>query len=633
MISVPKLSENLKRARRRLEEIPEVTILDDWAWDTYSEQFYIHVCIDLDKEYSSIPRKTEWYITSNSAYPSGSINVYPSINNGISVTFPHQANNASIAQNNLWRLGKLCVTLSTLTLGTSAPEKEPFTVDERLYWYTRRAVLWLYAAATNELMPDGEFFELPDFETTKNNINIAFNEDIVSMIQWEDTELNYGIAKVYHKKLRGSESIAAVQKFQSIETTESIYLPHWGTFLQPEENEKLEDALWIKLSAPPVIKQWQAPSTLGELRMACKAQGNDFMEMLKIFAPKARDGRPHLVLLGFPIPVRAGEPPSEMSWQGLELPVLSNGKYTNRCFQSGKRKSGKGLSKGAPAGFRPGEVGWWHNDILTILRDDMALKWLNSQNWSPRTISARGQLPSAIRSKNIAIIGVGSLGASIAELLVREGVTRLTCIDGDYLDIGNLCRHTLTMQDVFRNKSEALTERLQEINPCAIVKGVADYEKTDEEGTVEPDLSNYDIIIETTGEDYILDMLSSGHYKHDTVFCSVSVGLGAKRIYLGLLRTCRPDFSAFLELSEPYFECDRDECDLKSLPRDGVGCWHPLFPARSDDMWMAACSSVKVLESFMDRTMEKSLIVIYEALNNEGLFAGYQPIEVKCNEL
>lgn len=55
----------------------------------------------------------------------------------------------------MWRKGKLCVDLIDQTLGIRVPEKEPFTVDERLFWNMQRAVLWLRAAAEERLIKMG----------------------------------------------------------------------------------------------------------------------------------------------------------------------------------------------------------------------------------------------------------------------------------------------------------------------------------------------------------------------------------------------------------------------------------------------------------------------------------------------
>ena len=73
------------------------------------------------------------------------------------------------------------------------------------------------------------------------------------------------------------------------------------------------------------------------------------------------------------------------------------------------------------------------NDKAKIFLDSMELSWIRSENWSARTIKGRGKLANRLANQRIVMIGLGSLGASIAELLTRAGVTQLTCIDGNAL--------------------------------------------------------------------------------------------------------------------------------------------------------------------------------------------------------
>ena len=90
--------------------------------------------------------------------------------------------------------------------------------------------------------------------------------------------------------------------------------------------------------------------------------------------------------------------------------------------------------------------------------------------------------------------------------------------------------------------------------------------------------------------------------------------------------------SDFSRLCEPYFQLDREECDIGELPRDGIGCWHPLFPARADDMWLAAATSIKVLEAFCMDAEHSTLTAILENKYVGGIFAGYQPVEIKYSD-
>lgn len=618
-------TENLRRGRRRIEEIPEITLLEDWTWDTVTERFYLHISICLGHDYPDVPQVTEWYVVATASYPFGSLAIYPSCKNSITNTFPHQSINAFEEKNHLWRKGKLCVDLIDQTLGIRVLEKEPFTVDERLFWNMQRGVLWLRAAAEGTLAKNGDAFELPDFPISHTEVEaFAFQEDCVSMMIWEDDNTYYGVARIIRKQLHSGQSIAAVQSFRSSDSKNTVYRPVWGTVL--DAIETYEEALWVRLKEIPVTNGWQAPVNFLDLKQICTSQGVDLLDILKSFAPKARDGLPHLLLIGFPIPAHIGESPCEMTWQAIELPVLSFGKYTNRGFHSGKRRSTP-CTRGAAKGCRPGETGWWINDKANIFLDSLELSWIHSENWSARTIKGRGKLANRLTNRRIAMIGLGSLGTSIAELLTRAGAAHITCIDGNVLEIGNLCRHTLCVPDLYQPKSKRVAERLTNIDPNTHITYVDSYLSIDENGTLVPDLSNYDIVIDTTGEDRVLALLSIAKWKHKAVFCSSSVGLGAKRLYINAQRTNLPCFEDFLNFVKPYFQKDSDDCNLDTLPRDGIGCWHPLFPARADDMWFAACTTVKVLESFVECSTQKDISLIYAVQNEDGLFAGLQLIE------
>ncbi|KMY53873.1 thiamine biosynthesis protein MoeB [Bacillus sp. FJAT-27231] len=69
--------------------------------------------------------------------------------------------------------------------------------------------------------------------------------------------------------------------------------------------------------------------------------------------------------------------------------------------------------------------------------------------------------------KHVLIIGVGALGSSLSEMLVRAGVGKLTLIDRDYVDWTNLQRQQLYKEQDAKErlpKAEAARNRLQEIN-------------------------------------------------------------------------------------------------------------------------------------------------------------------------
>jgi molybdopterin/thiamine biosynthesis adenylyltransferase len=80
-------------------------------------------------------------------------------------------------------------------------------------------------------------------------------------------------------------------------------------------------------------------------------------------------------------------------------------------------------------------------------------------------IGARGQ--KLIRQKTALIIGVGALGSTSAEMLVRGGIGKVILIDRDYVDVTNLQRQQLyTEADVIEviPKALAAERRLRTIN-------------------------------------------------------------------------------------------------------------------------------------------------------------------------
>lgn len=70
-----------------------------------------------------------------------------------------------------------------------------------------------------------------------------------------------------------------------------------------------------------------------------------------------------------------------------------------------------------------------------------------------------------LATRHATLVGCGSFGSAMADMLVRAGLGRLTLIDPDRFAMENAGRHVLTPRDVGRYKAEALAERMREINP------------------------------------------------------------------------------------------------------------------------------------------------------------------------
>lgn len=69
--------------------------------------------------------------------------------------------------------------------------------------------------------------------------------------------------------------------------------------------------------------------------------------------------------------------------------------------------------------------------------------------------------------KRVSIVGLGSLGSPIADLLVKAGVGGLHYVDYDTVGVGNRVRHQLDLRDLGRAKAEAMGERTARVDPWA----------------------------------------------------------------------------------------------------------------------------------------------------------------------
>lgn len=79
--------------------------------------------------------------------------------------------------------------------------------------------------------------------------------------------------------------------------------------------------------------------------------------------------------------------------------------------------------------------------------------WIHGRDRDPRS--------EHLLQKTVILVGCGSVGAPISAALAQAGVGRIVLVDHDVLSWPNVGRHPLGASAVGRNKSEALSERLQ----------------------------------------------------------------------------------------------------------------------------------------------------------------------------
>lgn len=122
-----------------------------------------------------------------------------------------------------------------------------------------------------------------------------------------------------------------------------------------------------------------------------------------------------------------------------------------------------------------------------------------------------------LAGKRIALVGCGTIGGYLADMLVRAGAGscegKLTLVDFDFLLPQNIGRHRLGFPDLLSNKAEAMVKELKRLSPGVQVHALP-------VDVRQAQLGKLDLIIDTTGEESLGHWLC-GRYRAPTPMLSV----------------------------------------------------------------------------------------------------------------
>jgi len=593
----PTLSEDLRAGRRRIEELSAVRLLAPIWWRAASKAWVLPCSISIQPtQPARIPKTTNWYVLIEQAYPQGSIKFYPAKEGGLETTHPHQRLNLPGPPDIPWRAGDLCLQSRVRALGRFSSDPEPTSPQDRLLWHFIRAIRWLELADRGELLAPGDPFELPPFERPLDDKPLClFLESENDLLEWTEIKERWGIARFgrldhpdcWIAKELLSPDLAPVKTF------------FWNSAWEGSTSA-IESGLWFYLENIPLVTEWQVPRSWDELNAVLQRQDRSFYKSFSQASKHLRSTERPLLLLGFPIPKSVGDAPAVVTWQGARLPPLSNKRNTRG------RTDFKALTR---------------RDLEFVLPNNPSIGWLRSQNWDSDQLFSRGKLSNSLSQSRVALIGAGALGSMIAEYLVRAGLRSLVIVDPDFIQSGNMARHTLDLSSIGEFKANDLALRLSAISPQLDIEG---HSKTLAEvppGSVDA-VRTADIIIETTGDDEVLEEVARFGWDSPKHFISLSIGFRAKRLFCYHLKGDRFTFQPMLDGLKSVLDAERNEASQSDFPREGVGCWHPVFPARCDDIALQASTAVKWLESTIQNEAKVTSLAIFEQQEAAGQFSG-----------
>lgn len=601
------LTEELRVGTRALEgeegfdldeELRAFPDLDVWALSCT-------LSVDVPAD-SPVPATTSWWVQVAPTYPAGRLELYPANHGGITQTFPHQSFNGEGRSELPWRSGNLCLRTDIGPLRRDESADEPFTAARRLVWNVGRARRWLELAAREQLLREGDPFELPDFRFGGGG-RLAFAETPARWQQWKDCAADCGFVQL--QRMEVGQPVLVVARFEDSAGQPVVEPQSWGRMVREQASTAVR-GVWLRVPDVPKVPPWQAPATWSELKRVLADQGCEVSSLL----PKLLDVLRHAgedspsappLLVGFPIPAVVGQPPVSMHWIGFELPILARG-------------------NDVPNGFRPNRKGWYLRDEQRLGRRDR-LPWYESQSWSDDDLTGRGRVPDELRAARVVLIGAGGLGSAVGELLARGGVRSLLVFDGETLEAGNLVRHTLTLGDVGANKAEALARHLEGVSPHLEVEAVAGvFPEVPEEH--QPFVQRADLVIDTTADDALLVELERYAWEPPRVFVSLCLGVHGRRSYAFAVRSSSFPRQEYVDWIAPFLEEAWKGVDPALWPREGLGCWDPLLPVRGTRVTLLAALAVEWLGEILQRGLadSKPVLEVMEIQESEGRFRGVQ---------
>lgn len=565
---------DIKEARSVLDLYHNIEILEDIF--TFKNNYYMKISIEIEESYTPyVPLITNWYVKFNK----NSIDFLPAKDKGISVTFQHQSLNFDAGEEYPFLNGKLCLDRPIHVFDDKNFKYLPDDYSEKFIWYLNRAIKWINFAAKNELIKEGDPFELPVIPT-ENNIEFLYKEN--DLQKWDGFPYQYGFAIIDKKQNQNSLSYVLRELYDGTyeEARGTLF---WGDYFENLENVS-RYSMWIKLQKPPIMEPWMFPKTWQELFDLCYRQGFDIKKTIRSLLIKSKmvsAGR--FLAIAFPIPKVYGGDDKIISWLFIDLPEF---KYPQKGFRQNVSVKAK----------------------YYIDRLKGNVKYYDCENLDTKVLLSRGQINKQIAKLNIAVIGLGALGSMVAEILSRIGFEYISMYDSDNFIYSNSARHILNLESDSKNKCKEIKDKIKKNNPNLKINCYEDLSDRNVNS-----LEKNDVVIDCSASSEVLETLNSYDFKKDKLFIVASMNYGASDFIIYFNKGKKLKYDEYCKKVLPIYKKLMDSLKLeeKDLIMQGIGCYHPVFPARFDDVNIWADILVKDMEKTFNSNSRSGLVHLH----------------------
>lgn len=113
--------------------------------------------------------------------------------------------------------------------------------------------------------------------------------------------------------------------------------------------------------------------------------------------------------------------------------------------------------------------GEWHNGVVYLRADHLTrpkeVHLAKAFFLDPEDIFTRNPRLQPLADKSVLVVGLGSVGSRLSEILTRAGVRKFLLVDQEQVEAANLARHVATFEDVGLKKAHALGLGLRRVSP------------------------------------------------------------------------------------------------------------------------------------------------------------------------
>lgn len=546
---------------------------------------------------------TKWVVIIQNPYPFGSIEVYPGLKDSIIETFPHQLDNSSEIEKYASKSGKLCLEDYFKKAKNRNAALSSENTDSLLKIIVCRLQFFLTCAFELKLQKADDHFEFPSYPNRISEAqHVIFQESVDSYANWEGNNKSGYFEYVKRQYYSDSRKFVFPISYKN-NVGEEIACYHWHPSIDEDCASEKKIGLWAVFETYPFRNYWAFPNTYSDLLNSYPSILAILKDSLNVISSDSRlmpNDKIILINIGFPVFKLYGDAkPAEISWIAFTID-----------FNQIRPASGENKKK-------------FFDRYLSIIfqsKPSQKIVWEISQNWSKENILQRGK-STEIGGSSFVVVGGGALGSFIIENLVRLGVNNILIHDDDEIEIGNLSRYSASLKEVGVPKAVYLKSKLELVRPGIRIEACRSLNHNSDLNKL---WDSYEIIIDVTADDKALSAIEHYQTSREKVWISTFLGFNAKRLYIFASKSSKFLNTKFEEEYSKWkpIELEEQKINRSKFVPEGIGCWHPLFPARIDDIYSYSSAIVKNIEKATKLDSGESFFYVYEQVFNKEEYIG-----------